>query len=451
MENLQTIWTSIVVNNITLSNILSLFFSSIEVYLYILISSTLSDTVVSCKRKLIYLISLVILGAVGQGFIPSPYYSFVNLSFMLLFSIVVLKISILKSIAATVCFYLISFFFGIIYLGVYTFIFGCSADGFQNVLIYKIVFSLSIDLVLYASYLIFKKFNITLNFMDGLKQHSLLLFNLLLGFSTVILQLLIAYLYFDHIPLVLNILSSIFLLLYFSISLYSLYRTKKLEVTTQLLEAEKLYNKNLSALHDNIRGFKHDFNNIVQAIGGYISTNNMEALKVYYKDLVADCQTNNNLSVLNPELINNPVIYSLLTDKYYKSMKYDVKIDFTILDDLSCLNIRPYELSRILGILLDNAIEASSKSKEKIVHVIFTRDKNIDRKLIIIQNTYENKDINIDKIFEKGYTSKSNTDKSSHGLGLWEIKKYLKKRNNLSLHTTKNDTYFTQQFEIYNK
>ena len=64
---------------------------------------------------------------------------------------------------------------------------------------------------------------------------------------------------------------------------------------------------------------------------------------------------------------------------------------------------------------------------------------------------YINKNINIDRIFEKGYSSKKDdTSNQKHGLGLWEIKKYLEKNTNLDLYTTKNDEFFTQQFEIYN-
>ena len=39
---------------------------------------------------------------------------------------------------------------------------------------------------------------------------------------------------------------------------------------------------------------EHDFNNIVQSIGGYISTNNMEGLKDYYSGLMEDCKKVNN-------------------------------------------------------------------------------------------------------------------------------------------------------------
>jgi len=35
------------------------------------------------------------------------------------------------------------------------------------------------------------------------------------------------------------------------------------------------------------------------------------------------------------------------------------------------------------------------------------------------------------------------------GLGLWEIRKILKKHNNLNLFTSKDDKFFKQQLEIY--
>lgn len=243
--------------------------------------------------------------------------------------------------------------------------------------------------------------------------------------------------------------SLIALLLYFLISIYSLFRTNKLEITTERLEEEKLYNKTLTILYDNIRGFKHDFNNIVQAIGGYISTNNMEGLKDYHSDLLADCQKVNNLAVLNPELINNPAVYSLLTSKYHQAEELGIKINFEIFLDLQTLNIKTYILTRILGILLDNAIEASSKCDKKEIYITIRKDNKANRQLFIIENTYSNKDVNTDRIFEKGYTSKTEEDNKNHGLGLWEVRQILKKNNNLNLFTTKDNKLFKQQLEIY--
>ena len=64
---------------------------------------------------------------------------------------------------------------------------------------------------------------------------------------------------------------------------------------------------------------------------------------------------------------------------------------------------------------------------------------------VIIQNTYTNKDVNTENIYLKGVSSKANHS----GLGLWKIRQILMRNNNLNLFTTKNDEFFTQQFEIF--
>lgn len=450
MKIIQMLWSTLMSENMILLTICSILFSSIEIYLYSLIMSALLDVKITSKKHLILVSGLVFIGALTSAFIPYPYHTFVNLSFSILFSLLVFRVSIIKSTLSTFLFYFITFFLSIIWLIFFTVLFDCSVEILQKVLLYKIILSTALYISYYIFYRICLKYHLTVNLLDKLKSHKLLIFNLLIGLATIIVQFFIEDLYFDYIPLPLTIFSSILLLVYFLVSIFSLYRTNKLETTKQLLEKEKLYNKTLSTLHDNIRGFKHDFNNIVQALGGYISTNNIDGLKNYYKDLLEDCQFNNNLASLTPDSIDNPAVYSLLTDKYYKAESCNVKLNLELLDDLSCLNIKSYELARILGILLDNAIEASAKTTEKVINVIFRKDKKVNRNLIIIENSYENKDVNIDKIFEKGYTSKISEDKHGHGLGLWEIRKYLRKHTSLNLYTTKSDSFFRQQFEIYN-
>lgn len=222
-------------------------------------------------------------------------------------------------------------------------------------------------------------------------------------------------------------------------------KTNRLEKANQDIENLQLYNKTLSILYDNIRAFKHDFNNIIQGIGGYIVTEDLEGLKKYYKDLLEDCQGVNNLTSLNPETINNPSIFGILVSKYHKADAENIKINMDVFLDLNKLNIKTYELTRILGILLDNSIEAAKECEEKIINVTFRLDPRSNRQLIIIENTYMNKDIDTTKIFEKSYTTKKNNT----GLGLWEVNKILKKNSNLSLYTTKNSNFFIQQLEIY--
>lgn len=265
------------------------------------------------------------------------------------------------------------------------------------------------------------------------------------GILAIIIQSITLFYYVDTLPNIITFLSFISLLAYFAISIYSLTRVFKLILTTRKLESAEAYNNTLRILHDNVRGFKHDFDNIVTTIGGYIKTNDMEGLKNYYSQLEDDCQRVNNLYILNPDIVNNDGIYNLLTKKYYEAEREDIKVNITFLLDLSTLHMKIYEFARILGILLDNAIEASSESTEKIINLSFRDDFRNSRQLITIENTYSNKDVNTDIIFEKGVSGKDDHT----GLGLWEVRKLIKKNNNINLFTTKDDKFFKQQLEIY--
>ena len=153
----------------------------------------------------------------------------------------------------------------------------------------------------------------------------------------------------------------------------------------------------------------------------------------------------NNLYLLNPEVINNDGIYNLLTKKYKEAEAKDIKVNMTFLLDLSTLHMKIYEFARILGILLDNAIEASSECDNKIINIDFRNDHKNSRQVITIENTYNNTNIDTERIFEKGITGKENHS----GLGLWEVRKLIKKNSNVNLFTSKTDEYFSQQLEIY--
>lgn len=180
---------------------------------------------------------------------------------------------------------------------------------------------------------------------------------------------------------------------------------------------------------------------------GYVATNDMNGLNTYYSQLLDDCQKVNNLYTLSPEVINNPAIYSLLASKYHKADELGIKIHLEVFLNLNELNMKIYEFTRVLGILMDNAIEATNECNEKIINVEIRKESNRNRQILIIENTYMEKNVDIDKIFEKGYSSKP----SNTGLGLWEVRQIMKKNKNLNLYTTKNDKFFIQQLEMYNK
>lgn len=221
-------------------------------------------------------------------------------------------------------------------------------------------------------------------------------------------------------------------------------KIKNKDLRIEILETD---NEMLSVRYDNIRVFKHDFFNFVQALDGYVENNDITGVKKMNEAILKECEEINNMEMINLKMVNDPGVYNILTKKYCLAKKENITMNFEILMDICKEKISSYKLCKILSVLLDNAIEASKECDKKIINVIFKKDPQTQKGLIIIENSYRKIDINIDKIFEKGYSTKE--DSKDHGLGLWNVRKILNKSDNLNLFTTK-DELFSQQLEIYN-
>ena len=68
----------------------------------------------------------------------------------------------------------------------------------------------------------------------------------------------------------------------------------------------------------------------------------MEGLSKYYKSLFNECKNLNNLSAINPEIINNPSIYAILADKYNKANE-TTKIGMNTDKIIKAINRKDYD------------------------------------------------------------------------------------------------------------
>ena len=447
MEILNNLWVALSTPNESLLNVLSIPFLFVEVFIVMLLFLNMTGVKSTIKQKIIYLALTCLSSFTTNYFLDTPFNIFANYFITIILAYFIFKNSFLK----TTFFIILSLFvpnlIGMLILNPYITIFQINTDDLNTVPIYRILYVFILYIFVLLVILIIKYKNLKIPFLENIdtKNKNIIFANLFFGILAIILQSIILFYYVDILPNIITFLCFISLLAYFAVSIYSLTRIFKLILTTQKLESAEEYNHTLRVLHDSVRGFKHDFDNIVTTIGGFIRTNDMEGLKNYYVELEDDCQRVNNLYVLNPEIVNNDGIYNLLTKKYHEADSKDIKVTITFLLDLSTLNMKIYEFARILGILLDNAIEASSECEEKIINIDFRNDPKNSRQIIKIENTYKNKDIDTDKIFEKGVSEKENHT----GLGLWEVRKLIKKNNNINLFTSKNEKFFVQQLEIY--
>ena len=449
MNILQTIWSALTVENELLVKILLVPLSYLDAFIGMLFFTTLLDIDTSKKRKIIYVLLYATLGSILTFVIPTSYTVFINIIIWPILIFLVLKTTILKSILAEVITLVTTSILEFAISSIFLNGFNINYDTLYVTPLYRILSVLLIYLIifLFSKAIKYLKFNIKVIDNLNTKTKVLLIINIFLILFIIAVQFYLVRFYSDTMPFLITLAGIVGLVAYSVISIYNLINMSRLVITTRDLENANNTVHSLKILHDQVRSFKHDFDNMVNSIGGYVVSEDVEGLKKYYKQLLEECHKTNNLYALSPNVINHPAIYHLLASKYYEADQKNIQINLDVFLDLNEIETRMkiYDFTRILGILLDNAIDAAQECKKKIINVTFRKELSNNMILVIIQNTYSNKDVNTETIYQKGVSSKENHS----GLGLWKVRQILMHNNNLNLYTTKNEEFFTQQFEIF--
>ena len=448
MEIFQTIWTALTTENELLSKIILIPEIFLETFINMMLFISLLNIVTSKNQKINYVLTYGTISNITNILIPNPYRSFLNLFLLVVIIIYFFKINIFKSILATILPILVTVLCESVITKVFSSLIDFNSLTLVSVPIYRLLVALAIQLLVFLVYLFIRYSKVQISMLENMPKKSKKIFflNIIIAIIAMALQFFITGFYLDKLPIYIVIFSNLSLIAYFLLSIYSLTKTTKLELTSLNLEQEKENNKILKDIQDELHGFRHDFSNIMCTIGGYVQVKDMNGLSNYYSQIQKDVNKINNLGALNSEVINNPAVFVLISSKYSKALELGIEMNINVFLDLNKLNMKIYEFTRILGILLDNAIEAAKECNEKIINIEIRKDSKRNRQLLIIENTYTHKDIDTDKILEKKYSTKE----GNSGLELWEVRQILKKNNNLNLFTSKDNKLFKQQLEMYN-
>lgn len=447
MEILNNIWTAFTTENEILINILLIPAFFIESYIIFKIFTSIFKINYTKEQKLTFTCIFGIICALAYYFIPAPFYSIFDYIIMFVLIKKLLNLNSIKSILSIIASFFIYSLIGSLVLNPFISILNVSYDTAYMTPIYRFNYLLIVYFLMFIIIKLLRLNNLHLNIIEQFNKpnRKIIFTNIIFALFTLCVQLVITFYYIDTYSLIFTLLNFISLFAYFLVSFISLNRTMNLQIKTEQLENAESYNNSLVTLYDSVKGFKHDLDNMIHIIGGYIETNDMEGLKIYYKGLRKDCVRVNNVELLNPNVINNPGIYSLIVAKQNKASELKVNMSLEVFFDFNNIKMPIYDFSRILGILLDNAIEAASICKEKQVNLMFRESRKNHTQIICIENTYSNKDVDTKTIFKKGVSGKDN----HMGIGLWEVNQIISKNNNTVLHTSKDDIYFKQQLEIY--
>lgn len=312
----------------------------------------------------------------------------------------------------------------------------------------KVVFSI-------LTFIFVKLFTINLN--NFTKQQSSVIYNLLLFISVFILVFynflsINSVMESNNIPLYYMSISVItfFFILFILISsslLKNLHIKIEVEAEKQKLEQQKKYIESLEKNNNEIRKFKHDFNNIILGLEGYITNNEVDNVKLrdYFYNNIKDFNTKIELDNIVLSHLNNikvPSIKNLLTNKIISAQNNDFKINIYIENEIDNFYVNEMQLSRVLGIFLDNSLEAGLELEHNrfLELIILKVNKTI---VIQITNTFKNTNLDIEQINESGYSSKG----ENRGIGLISANDIITKHN-MILNTRIKDNLFKQILTI---
>lgn len=228
----------------------------------------------------------------------------------------------------------------------------------------------------------------------------------------------------------------------------SIYRASKAREEVARMEYLEQYTNELEELYLNLRGFKHDYANILYSMQDYLDSQNYDALQQYYQKELQPLMTAldaNNPSIEQLGNMKIPEIKSILYLKIIEAEKRNIKVCLEIKWQIEHIAMNAVDLSRIIGIFLDNSIEALSENPDTEKCINIACIKSDDRTTIIVSNPVSESDINLCSIQKPGISSKG----SSHGLGLYNVQKILGTYSNAVLMTQCDGTCFTQTLDVF--
>lgn len=176
------------------------------------------------------------------------------------------------------------------------------------------------------------------------------------------------------------------------------------------------YIQSLMNASDDLHAVRHDWNNILQVYDGYISAKDFEGLRQYHASIVDLTLQSNESFEFIASLGERTAVYTLLRLKIESAKRQGVALGISAVDDLVRAAMNDLDLCRVLGNLLDNAIDAAADTEEKYVSMkcrANSPEEGGGSVRISIENSARG-EISLPDIYKKGYTQKP--AHSGHGL-----------------------------------
>ncbi len=246
------------------------------------------------------------------------------------------------------------------------------------------------------------------------------------------------------------VITLVFVVTLGGISIYIFSNNQKLAFATRekVIEqrAMQLYIDEISKQNEEINQFRHDYLNILSSLESYLEEGDLQALTVYYQQTIQPTRTLflENASKLSAlQKIDHPAIRGIFMTKLLLAQEKGISVHLEMTGKIIFpKHVFDLNLIRILGILLDNAIEEVDALGKGELAVAFFQEK--DALVILIQNTVRNPVKPLYQLKKQGFSTKG----KGRGYGLSTVDELMSQTSTLLLETTISQHLFVQKLTL---
>ncbi|AMG63548.1 MULTISPECIES: quorum-sensing sensor histidine kinase AgrC [Staphylococcus] len=239
----------------------------------------------------------------------------------------------------------------------------------------------------------------------------------------------------------------IFLAIFIIVITFSVHREMQYKRNLKEIETYYEYTLQIESINNEMRKFRHDYVNILSTMSEFIREDDMPGLREYFNDNIVSMKDNlqmNSIKINGTDKLKVRAIKGLVTTKILQAQEKNIPISIEVPELIEHIEMNTVDLSRVIGIIIDNAIEASESLEDALIRIAFI--KNEDSVLFIVMNKCSDTTPKIHELFQENFSTKG----KNRGLGLSNLKEITDATPNTLLDTTIDNGYFIQKVEILN-
>lgn len=248
-------------------------------------------------------------------------------------------------------------------------------------------------------------------------------------------SLIIHHLQITHAMLTFALSIELVMILLIAASLFaflqSFFHRQRVRANYQESLLKNRYDRRMSDQLRAIRQFTHNYQQQMLRLGDYLDAEDYEGLATYYQTLSSRWSTTHHLVGLEADglqQLGDPPLKSLLFQKLLAAQNQGKEVRLEIPDPVKTLPMDSMQLLRVVGILLDNAIEAPVVGDDHTIYCAIL-DYPGAVELSVANPISADNPPKINRFMQAGYSTKG----ENHGLGLSTVQEIVDRTANAAL------------------